>query len=162
MSEIALLLRMLDEAYEKSAWQGPNLRGALRGVGASQAAWRPGAGRHSIWELVVHAAYWKYAVRRMLAGEKRGSFPEKGSNWFERPSSPTERAWKADIVMLDAEHRKLREAVAALRPAALRRKPRGSKRTADTLIYGVASHDVYHTGQIQLLKRLWKDRAHSR
>ena len=162
MSEVALLLRLLDESYEKSAWQGPNLRGALRGVGAGEAAWRPGAGRHSIWELAVHAAYWKYAVRRMLTGEKRGTFPEKGSNWFARPVSPTERAWKTDLAMLDAEHRKLRAAVAALPRAALRRKPRGSKRTADTLIYGVASHDVYHTGQIQILKRLWKDRKKSR
>ena len=158
MSEIALLLRMLDEAYEKKAWQGPNLRGALRGVGAAQAAWRPAAGRHSIRELAVHAAYWKYAVRRMLTGEKRGSFAEKGSNWFDRTSRATERAWKADLAMLDAEHRRLREAVAALPDAALRRKPRGSKHTADTLIYGAASHDVYHTGQIQLLKRLWKQR----
>jgi uncharacterized damage-inducible protein DinB len=158
MSEIALLLRMLDEAYEKKAWQGPNLRGALRGVGAAQAAWRPAAGRHSIRELAVHAAYWKYAVRRMLTGEKRGSFTEKGSNWFDRTSPATERAWKADLAMLDAEHRKLREAVAALSDVALRRKPRGSKHTADTLIYGAASHDVYHTGQIQLLKRLWKQR----
>jgi len=158
MSEIALLLRMLDEAYEKKAWQGPNLRGALRGVGAAQAAWRPAVGRHSIRELAVHAAYWKYAVRRMLTGEKRGSFSEKGSNWFDRSSSATERAWKADLAMLDAEHRKLREAVAALSDAALRRRPRGSKHAADTLIYGVASHDVYHTGQIQLLKRLWKSR----
>jgi len=158
MSEIALLLRMLDEAYEKKAWQGPNLRGSLRGVGAAEAAWRPAAGRHSIRELAVHAAYWKYAVRRMLTGEKRGSFSEKGSNWFDRTAPATEREWKADLAMLDAEHRKLREAVAALPGAALRRKPRGSQRTADTLIYGAASHDVYHTGQIQLLKRLWKQR----
>lgn len=163
MSEIGMLLRMLDESYERSAWQGPNLRGALRGVGAGQAAWRPAPGRHSIHELVLHAAYWKYVVRRMLTGEKRGSFPEKGSNWFARPEPPTERAWRADLALLDAEHRKLRAAVAAVRGgAALRRKPRGSKRTVDTLVYGVASHDVYHTGQIQILKRLWKQQFERR
>ena len=157
-SEIALLVRMLDESYEKSAWQGPNLRGSLRGVTARQAAWRPSPGRHNVWELVLHAAYWKYAVRRMLTGEKRGAFPEKGSNWFDRPTSPTERAWRADLALLDAEHRKLRAATAALSPAALARKPAGSKRRTDTLLYGVACHDVYHTGQVQLLKRLWGDR----
>ena len=158
MSEIALLLRMLDEAYEKSAWQGPNLRGALRGVRAREADWKPPGGRHSIRDLVIHAAYWKYAVRRQLTGEKRGSFPEKGSNWFERTGPATERAWRADLALLDAEHRQLRAAVAATKPAALRRKPRGSRRTADALIYGVASHDVYHTGQIQLIRRLRKGR----
>ena len=162
MNEVALLLRLLDESYERKAWQGPNLKGALRGITAGQAAWRPSPGRHNVWELVLHAAYWKYAVWRMLTGEKRGAFPEKGSNWFERPVSPTEKAWRADLALLDAQHRRLREAVAGLSDAALHRKVRGSKHATDTLVYGVASHDVYHTGQIQMLKRLWQDRKKSR
>jgi uncharacterized damage-inducible protein DinB len=159
-AEVALLLRLLDESYEKSAWQGPNLRGALRGVSAAQASWRPARGRHNIWELVVHAAYWKYAAGRMLTGEKRGAFGEKGSNWFVRPGAEgaTEKAWRADVARLDSHHRRLRAAVAGLRGARLSAKPKGSKRRTDTLVYGVASHDVYHTGQIQVLKRLWRDR----
>ena len=162
MSEVALLLRLLDESYEKKAWQGPNLRGSLRGVTAQTAAWRPAPGRHNIWELAVHSAYWKYAVCRLLTGEKRGAFAEKGSNWFERPSSPTDRAWKADLALLDLHHRRLRRAVEKLGAAGLGRKLPGSKYRTDTLVYGVASHDVYHTGQIQVLKRLWSDRKHLR
>ena len=161
MSETSLLLRLLDESYEKKAWQGPNLTGALRGVGAGEAAWRPAPGRHNIWELTLHAAYWKYAVWRMLVREKRGAFGEKGSNWFARPVSPTERAWRSDLALLDDTHGRLREAVARLSSASLATKPPGSKRRTDTLVYGVASHDVYHTGQIQLLKRLWRDRKKS-
>ena len=160
--EVALLLRLLDESYEKKAWQGPNLRGALRGVTAAQAAWRPAPTRHNVWELTMHAAYWKYATWRMLTGEKRGSFGEKGSNFFTRPGATgiagaTERAWRADLARLDTHHRRLRAAVAGVRDARLSAKPRGSKYTAANLIYGIASHDVYHTGQIQILKRLWKN-----
>src|SRR5512142_143685 len=93
--EIRLLLRAIDEGFDHAAWHGPNLKGSLRGVTAAQAAWRPAPGRHNIWEIVVHAAYWKYAVRRRLTGDERGSFPEKGSNWFERPgpSGCDEAAW---------------------------------------------------------------------
>ena len=155
---VRLLVRLLDESYEKRAWQGPNLRGALRGVHAPQAAWRPGAGRHNVWELVLHAAYWKYATWRMLTGERRGAFGEKGSNWFARPVSPTEKAWRADLALLDAQHRRLRGAVAGLAGSRLSSRPRGSRYTVDNLVYGIASHDVYHTGQIQMLKRLWRDR----
>ena len=165
---VALLLRLLDESYRKSAWQGPNLKGSLRGVDASQAAWRPAPGRHNVWELVVHAAYWKYAVRRMLTGEKKGGFALKGSNWFERPVAARSRArqdaatsdvaWRDDLALLESEHRRLRDAVAGLKDSDLRRRPPGSKRTTDALVYGVASHDVYHTGQIQVLKRLWGNR----
>jgi hypothetical protein len=158
-SEVALLLRLVDASYEKKAWQGPNLRGSLRGVTAKQAAWRPSPGRHNIWELVLHAAYWKYAVRRMLTGERRGAFPVKGSNWFALPVTPTEQAWRGDLALLDREHRRLRKAVASLSGSQLAKKPRGSKYSTGNLVYGVASHDVYHTGQVQLMKRLWRDRG---
>ncbi len=95
--------------------------------------------------------------------EARARFGEKGSNWFARPTSPTERAWRADLALLDAQHRRLRAAVAKLSRAALGRKPAGQQaHDGDTLVYGVASHDVYHTGQIQMLKRLWRDRKKSR
>ena len=159
MSETALLLAILDEAYEKKAWQGPNLRGSLRGVKASQAAWRPSPRAHNIWELTLHAAYWKYAVWRMLTGAPRGSFGEKGRNWFTRPAEAGDADWRADLARLEAMHRDLRRAVVAFPAARLGRKPSGSKHTAEKLVYSVAFHDVYHTGQIQLLKRLWRDRG---
>jgi hypothetical protein len=162
VNELALLLRVLDESYERKAWQGPNLRGALRGVTARQAAWRPSPGAHNVWELLLHSAYWKYAVWRLLAGQRRGAFAEKGSNWFARPVLRTERAWRADLALLEREHRRLRSAVASLSRGALGKRLPGSKYKTDTLVYGVASHDVYHTGQIQILKRLWRDRKKAR
>jgi hypothetical protein len=156
--ELALLLRILDEAYEKRAWHGPNLKGSLRGLGAQEASWRPGPDRHNIWEIAVHAAYWKYAIRRRLTGEKRGAFPLEGSNWFARPDVPTDKAWRADVAMLEDQHRRLRATVAKLSPTALGVKPHGSKHPTDTLVSGGSAHDVYHAGQIQLLKRLYRDR----
>lgn len=152
--QVALLLRLLDEAYDHKAWHGPNLRGSIRGLDAQRAAWRPGPGRHSIWELVVHAAYWKYAVRRRLTGEKRGAFALAGSNWFPRAAEPAERAWRRDLALLASEHRRLRAAVALLRDADLAARTAGSQVSRGTLVSGAAAHDVYHAGQIQLLKRL--------
>ena len=143
--ERTLLLHLIDEGYEHKAWHGPTLRGSIRGVSAIEAARRPGRGRHSIWELVVHAAYWKYAVRRRLTGTKRGAFPRTGSNWLAVPDPATPAAWKRDIALLAAEHRALREVVARVGTLTPRRR---------RLIAGVALHDVYHAGQIQLVKRL--------
>jgi uncharacterized damage-inducible protein DinB len=152
--EIAILLRLLDESYEKKAWHGPNLRGSIRGLEVEEAAWRPGQGRHNIWENVVHAAYWKYTVRRRLVGEKKGSFPLKGSNWFVRPIEKTAEAWRSDVALLDATHRSLRAAIATLTPTDLDVIPAGSKMRTVAVVTGIAAHDVYHAGQIQLLKRL--------
>jgi len=160
-AKIENLLGLIDEAYNRAAWHGPNLRGSLRGVTAAEAARRPRPGRHNIWELAVHAAYWKYAVRRRLVGEKRGSFALRGSNWFTRPADGSEKAWRADLVLLAEEHRQLREVIVAFPPNELRRRARGSKTTAQRLIAGVAFHDVYHAGQIQLIKRLLKTQKSS-
>jgi uncharacterized damage-inducible protein DinB len=152
---VAAALELIDEAFEKKAWHGPNLRGTIRGLSAAEAAWRPGPGRHSVWELVVHAAYWKYAVRRRLTGEKRGSFALSGSNWFARPDAADEAAWSADVRLLGEEHRKLRRVVAALRDRDLDQPAAGQRATTvRVLVRGIAAHDLYHAGQIQLLKRL--------
>ena len=149
MDTATLVHALLDEGYEKKTWHGPNLRQSLKGVSARQAAWRPGPGRHNIWEVALHAAYWKYAVRRRIEGGKRGSFVLKGSNFFARPEKgkATEAAWSADKKLLEREHRDLCAAIAkALRT------PRGAKSLRQ--FYGVAFHDIYHAGQIRLLRRL--------
>ena len=151
---IASLLALLDEAYDRRSWHGPNLRGSLRGMRAAQAAWRPARGRHNAWELAIHAAYWKYAALRRLTGEKRGSFARAGSNWLATPTPPTEAAWRRDLGLLADCHRRLRAAVSRLEDADLDgRAPRGQG-TIGRLVRGVAAHDLYHAGQIQLLKRL--------
>jgi hypothetical protein len=149
MRDSQLLLDVLEEGYWKKAWHGPNLKQSLKGVTAKQAAWRPAAGRHNIWEEALHAAYWKYDVRRVLEGGKRGSFVLKGSNFFARPENGklTDAAWRTDKEILETEHERLRDAV----KKALKR---GAKAKVARLVYGVAFHDIYHTGQIRLLRRL--------
>lgn len=144
MNTRTLLIAALQDAFERKAWHGTNLRGSLRGVTAEQALFRPDEKRHNIWELAVHCAYWKYAVRRKLVGEKRGAFPRQGSNWIA-PKEIHEAAWRDDLKLLSNTHRALIETIESLPPKVLDERAK--------MIYGVALHDVYHTGQIQLLKR---------
>ena len=207
---LAVLLAAVDQAFQRKSWHGPNLRGALRGVTAGHAVWRPARGRHNIWELALHAAYWKYIVARRLRGRAaRGGFPLPGRDFFARPygsplgdlaqilpdspdtgpplptgagsgagpgaatgfgsvsgagpgsgaaASPpvvSESDWRRELELLVAMHCDMRAAIAALAPATLDRpSASGSKTTARDLILGAAAHDLYHAGQIQLLKRL--------
>ena len=156
MKETDLLLQMIEEGYQMRTWHGPNLRGAIRGLVAKQAAWRPSPGRHNIWEIVVHCSYWKYAVRRRILGGKKGMFPLKGSNWFPRPEKQSPPSWKEDVRLLDEMHSLMVETISGLKPADLWKKPKGSLWSIRSTLYGIAMHDVYHAGQIQLLKRLMK------
>jgi hypothetical protein len=151
---IDLLLEIVDQAFDHKAWHGTTLRGSLRGVTAEEALWRPAPGRHNIWELTVHAAYWKYAVRRRLADGAAGSFARKPSNWPAVPDTPDAAAWKNDVRLLEGEHQLLRDTIRALHPAKLEAlSPQGVWTMAEE-IHGIAAHDLYHTGQIQLIKKL--------
>jgi hypothetical protein len=152
--EIIVLIRLLDEGYDQKAWHGPNLKGSIRGLSAEQAAWRPSPRRHCIAEQVIHAAYWKYAVRRRLRGDERGSFPLKGSNWFPVAGPLAAQEWKSHTALLDSEHRLLRETIVEFPADRLFELAAGGKVTNVAIISGIAAHDVYHAGQIQLLKRL--------
>ena len=146
-----VLTRGLEEAYGGPAWHGPTLASALRSLSEKQAAWRPGVGRHNAWELAVHAAYWKYRVLRYVGADPPDGFSEPGSNFFARPAEPARLA--DDLATLDDWHRQLVEAVRAFDPARLDETAYDAY-SFEALIRGAAAHDVYHAGQIRLLRRL--------
>ncbi len=152
----AFLLRLIDECYNKTAWHGPNLKSSVRRVTVEEAVWRPRPGRRNIAEIVMHCAYWKYAVRRRITGGKRGSFPLKGSNWFELPAKLTTKQWREYLSLLDEQHAALREAVARAPWAQLLQARRPAAH-----VHGIALHDVYHAGQVRTLKTLYKQASGS-
>jgi len=155
--EINLLLEWLHEAFDARAWHGRPLRDSLRGLDAKAAAWRPAPGRHNIWEIAVHAAYWKHRCRERLTGDRSERFPLKGGNWFRRPGpgeAGDDRAWRRDVQLLVAEHRKFLEVVRAMPPSALRRPSRAHRQTPLEIVRGIAAHDLYHAGQIQMLRAI--------
>jgi hypothetical protein len=152
--KIDVLLQTCDQAYNQPAWHGPNLRGSIRGLSLKELLWRPGPKRHNIWEIAIHCAYWKYIVHRRITGSPKGMFPRLPSNWPRLPEKTDAQAWKADLALLEGWHAKLRQQIQNFPPARLGNKPAGSGDSFIRTFYGISSHDLYHAGQIQLLKRL--------
>ena len=155
-SAVEVLLDLVDEGFDRRSWHGTNLRGALRGMTPARAVWRPGRERHNIWEIVTHAAYWKYAARRRLTGQQRGGFALPGSNFFPAPGRGTQTAWRDTVRLLTSEHRLLRDAVAGLEDRDLANRVGRGQDTVGGLVRGIAAHDLYHAGQIQLIKRMMR------
>lgn len=152
--KINLLIEILDQSFDKPAWHGSNLRGSIKGLKLKELLWRQSPKRHNIWEIVIHCAYWKYVVRRRITGGKKGEFPRKPSNFSKLPTKPQLSDWKKDLRLLSEEHTKLRQAIIDFPEAKLYKCPPKSKVSYIQTIYGVSSHDIYHAGQIQLLKRM--------
>ena len=186
-ARIRLLLQVLDEAFAAKGWQGATLSGAVRGLTARQALWRPRGhaarggrertgivraahgkptaasqlppARHYIWELVLHTAYWKHVVRERVEGRGRTPFVRPPRNFPGLPPRADAAAWKADVALMKRQHELLKRMVARLKPSRLDERVGGSQWRVVEQLFGVAAHDLYHTGQIQLLKALQRSRG---
>ena len=157
---IVALLLAVEQGYDQRAWHGPNLKNVLRGVTPNEAAWRAQPERHNIWELAVHAAYWKYRVLRKLSADAPSSFDEPGSNFFERPTPGADisKTWDHDRQRLDEWHQRLIGAIGSFDSEQLDAVSY-DRYTHRDLILGAAAHDVYHAGQIRLLRTMWAARS---
>lgn len=140
----------------RGSWHGgPTVVGALRGVSATQALWRPAPGRHSIWELALHIAYWHHTITQRLRGGAREPFPRSPANWPAAPDRPDEAAWARDRALVRAKHFEVAAVIRAVPVSSYGRRPAGNRKwTIGETILGAAQHEAWHTGQIQLLKRL--------
>ena len=139
----------------KRLWYGgASLFGSLRGVSAAQAAWKAPGHAHCIWELLLHCAYSRYNVRRLFeGGVERGGFPRPGGYWARLPAVPDAASWKADIALLKQEHERLADAVRRFDPARLDEHAT-QEHTFSDLLWGIVMHDLYHVGEMQVLKKL--------
>ena len=149
-SEPALLADQLRRAFEGDAWHGPALLELLQDVDAATAAAKPLPDVHSIWELVLHIAAWDGAGCRRLAGEK--CQPEGTAN-FPLVPRPTEAAWRKAVAYANHTHNVLVKTVAGLPESRLWERVPGKKYDFYFMLHGIAQHELYHAGQIAILKK---------
>ncbi len=150
MSELRRIVDQLERAFEGRAWSGPALREVLEGVTPERAAARPIPGAHTIWELVLHVAAWEDVVRRRLSGETVDLTEEEN---FPGVLDASARAWKSALAKLEAGNHALRGAIARYDSARLDAPLDRQRSTAYVLMHGAIQHDLYHAGQIALLRR---------
>ncbi len=158
MTEGERIVDQLERSFRGDPWFGSSVTGVLAGVSAAVAAGHPIAGAHSIWELVLHMTGWKQEVRSRLEGGLAGE-PVPG-DWPAQPQQPTESAWREAVAGMTAAHVALVGSVRGASPGALdaavrdeRSRPLGTGLTQWQTLHGIIQHDVYHLGQISLLRK---------
>jgi uncharacterized damage-inducible protein DinB len=157
MSEIGRIIDQLQREHSGDPWHGSPLLAILEDITAAQASAKPLADAHSIWELVLHITGWKGEVRRRLSGAAAGEPPE--GDW-PAVGTATEAKWAETRARLRAAHEELLAAVRQLPESRLfepsndqRDRPLGTGVSYYELLHGLVQHDVYHAGQIAILKR---------
>jgi uncharacterized damage-inducible protein DinB len=150
-----LLLDHLETTFEKETWQPP-LGKAIEGMSARQAAWKPAPARHSIWQIVRHVILWKQSVLDAWDGRVRDEQELERADW--REINADDDAWQADVRRLQEVTAAVKERVRAADDAALGRLLPTFQGYPDQAlavrVARMATHDIYHAGQIRYLRAL--------
>ena len=154
ITEVDRIRDQFRRAFEGEAWHGPSVLALLDGVTAQQAAAHPIPGAHSIWELTLHIAAWERACLRRLKGD-----PAQLSDIedWERLGATTDAAWEQTKQHLIDNHRELMDAIVSLDESRLNdpiiSDPNTPYSSAYVTLHGGVQHDLYHAGQIAILKK---------
>jgi len=154
MSEVTRIADQLRRAFAGDAWHGDSLFEILDGVTAAQAAARPIKNAHAIWELVLHIAAWDNAVLRRLGGV---AVELSDTQNFPTVTDTSETAWRKALAEVQRVHDELVEAVSVLPDSRLDEivpGKEGAHYTFYYMLHGVVQHELYHAGQIALLKKM--------
>jgi len=152
MTEIDRILDQLKRAFEGGAWHGPSVKEVLHGVTATQAHARPLGNAHSIWELVQHIAVWEDVGRRRLEGDP-AEVPISSPEDWPPAEDASEAAWDQARAALERGHQSLVEAISRVPESRLEEPILEGKSTVYVTLHGVIQHDLYHAGQIAMLKK---------
>lgn len=150
MTEVEFIADQLQRSYAGEAWHGPSLEEILAGVTAEQALARPIADAHSIWEVTMHIGVWMSACRRRLAGDPAKLTPQEDWPLIDG-GSPA--AWKQTLNALKQEHNQLRAAICAFPESSLQNLAPAKDHSMAFMLQGVIQHNLYHAGQIAVLKK---------
>ncbi len=150
MTEIHRILDQMDRAFSGDAWHGPSLMSVLEGVSAEDASKHPIHGAHSIWELVHHVGAWNTISQHRLAGETVEVTPER--DW-PPVWEVSDAAWKRAVQNLRESRARLRQSIRHFTEEHLEAKAAGPDHSRYVVLHGVIQHDLYHAGQIVMLKK---------
>ena len=151
MGESARLADQLRKSLQGEAWYGPSWRDALEGVGMADALQRPLAQGHSIGEIVLHTITWQEVAAKRLSGQTPAQ-PTEEQDW-PKATFASENDWKAATDQLFATGGALADAIGAFPEARLTEERPNNAGTWYHLACGMLQHDLYHLGQVSLLKK---------
>jgi uncharacterized damage-inducible protein DinB len=151
LGELPRITDQLRRAFEGGAFHGPAVMEILRDVTAEQANRRPIPQAHTIWEITQHIAGWQTEIKNRLGGQHARTLPPEQN--FPQRRDASEAAWRKTLEELEASYRDLSVAMAKFPESRLGDVVPGRDYNFYVLLHGIVQHDLYHAGQIALLKK---------
>lgn len=150
MTEVERIADQIRRAFEGDAWHGPALMELLPAVDSLVASSHPVNNAHSIWEIVNHLIAWKNVVVERMNGK---AIELIGEQDWPTVRDNTEESWQKTLQELQQAQARLHAAVIALPESRLDDIVPNRDHTLRYMLVGVAQHELYHAGQIAVLRK---------
>jgi uncharacterized damage-inducible protein DinB len=138
----SILLAQLKTTHHDQDWFVPAIK-AVDGLTVQQAVWTPGAGDHSVAQLVNHLTFWNTRQLAKFRGETPSAFSGNNQETFTAPAD--QRGWDAAVRQLDEVMTAWEKSVESADDAKLQ--------SWYSTIAHISTHNAYHTGQILYIRK---------
>lgn len=126
MNELQQILEQYNQTMTGDAWYGDPVWKILDGIDAHCAAAEPIPGVHTIWQLVMHMAFWEDVANRRFSGSVT---PDEVGNFPDTPA-PDEESWQGTLDRFRTSNAGFREALSRVDPGKLDEKTPGGRRVS--------------------------------
>jgi uncharacterized damage-inducible protein DinB len=147
--EINRIVKLFEDLQHGDCWIGTNFKETLYGVDAATASKIISTNGNSIWQLTNHIIFWRTTVVNRLTGSNNPP-PFKD---FLLPDELNAANWKQTGHDFEAAYHSLRTALHNVKDENLDKPSVKPEQTIYQLIMGCLQHDVYHLGQMMLLRK---------
>jgi len=153
MTEGERIRDQLNRSLGGEAWHGPALLELLDDVTAEHAASRPIPHAHTMWEILLHVTVWVEQIRARLRGDDNRKDLPPHEDWPPQPDQPDSAAWEALQGRLKIAQESLASEIVGLNETRLDQPVQEGFSSTYVTLHGLVQHNLYHAGQIALLKR---------
>ena len=153
VKETTRIQQLLKNSWDGWMWHGNNIKIVLQDINGEKAFRKPSAGLHNIYELVMHMYCWRNFVYQHLAGNAEYKVKLNSTNDWPTSYEQTEATWSEALELLEKSQTGLVEVFEKFDDSKLEESMHGRKFNWYIFIHGMIQHDIYHSGQIAILKK---------
>ncbi len=150
MKETERISKLFRDNYDGSPWIDVSVMPVLKEITASQASSRVLPEWNSIWEIVNHMIFWRMNVMKRVQGEVMKTPLD---NYFFTVKNSSARAWITTLKKFEKTQQQWIKFLAKFKEKDFEKIYPGNKLTYYEHIHGILMHDVYHLGQIVMLRK---------
>ena len=149
-TEINRILKLFADIQHGENRSGTNFKEILHGVLHSKAIFKLSSGTNSSWEIISHVIYWRVKTANRLKGNDT---PPPFID-FRLPEELNETTWKQTLIDFEASYHTLRNAIHSFKDENLDKPSPKEGKSFYQLMMECLQHDMYHLGQLTLLKKV--------